>query len=39
MKRRVLTALLAVCLVLALLAFLGREREVTGEIVEVLKKA
>ena len=25
MKRRVLTALLAVCLVLALLAFLGRE--------------
>ena len=37
MKRRVLTALLAVCLVLALLAFLGREREVTGEIVEVLQ--
>ena len=37
MKRRVLTALLAVCLVLALLAFLGREREITGEIVEVLR--
>ena len=37
MKRRVLTALLAVCLVLALLPFLGREREVTGEIVEVLQ--
>ena len=37
MKRRVLTALLAVCLVLALLAFLGREREINGEIVEVLQ--
>ncbi len=37
MKRRVLTALLAVCLVLALLPFLGREREITGEIVEVLR--
>lgn len=35
MKRRITAAALAAGLILALLTFLGREREITGEIVEV----